>query len=57
VSGGEVCGVEVLRCSRNCSPEFVLRTARFRRGRSRHSGAQTRLKTCQRGVRDHAKEV
>jgi hypothetical protein len=56
-SGGEVCGVEVLWCSRNWSLELVSRTARIRHGRSRCSGAQTGSKTCQRGACDHAKEV
>jgi hypothetical protein len=36
----------------NSLPKFRLAAARFRRGRSRRSGAQAKKKICQRGARD-----
>jgi hypothetical protein len=46
-SGGEIGKAGVLWFSQNWSPEFRLAAARSGRGRSRHSGAQRRLKSSQ----------
>jgi hypothetical protein len=55
--GGEVCRVEMSWCLGNWSPEYLLRTVKSGRRRSRCSGAQEGLNPCQRGVPDQGKGV
>jgi hypothetical protein len=54
-SGGAAGKAGVLWFLQNWSPEFYLAAARSGRGRARCSGAQRRLRTCQRDARDRGK--